>query len=130
MTTPPSFRAGERWTYGTAPGFEQSRIVIGAVVTFTDREPVISCAVTEVPRRCPDGHIETATIPFLPMAASALAASVVGLDGYADLPADFAAAFESWQNDPRGLSVFTVPFEGSVETLIAKQMADIVGVAA
>ncbi|HEX7076735.1 MAG TPA: hypothetical protein VF226_22070 [Hyphomicrobiaceae bacterium] len=130
MTTPPIFRAGERWTYRAPAGFEHSRIIVGAVVTFTDREPVICCAVVGAPARRSDGSIETATIPFLPLSASALAASVVAPDGEADLPAGFAAAFETWRNDPRGLSVFTVAFEGSLETLIAKQMADIVGVAA
>lgn len=130
MTSPPSFTAGDRWTYRAPAGFERSRIIVGAVVTFAGREPIVCCAVPGAPRRCPDGSVETVTIPFLPMAASALAESVVARDGGADLPADFAPAFENWQSDPRGLSVFTVPFEGSLETLIAKQMANIVGVAA
>lgn len=130
MTTTPSFRAGERWTYRTPAGFEQSRIIIGAVVSFTDREPIVCCAVRDAPRRCADGGIEAATIPFLPMLASALAESVVDRDGEAAPPADFATQFENWKSDPRGLSVFTVPFEGWLETLIARQMANIVGVAA
>jgi len=130
VTTPPSFSAGECWTYRAPDGFDRSRIIVGAVVTFADREPVVCCAIRAAPRRLPDGRIETVTIPFLPMAASALAASVVARDGEADLPADFAPAFESWRTDSRGLTVFTVPFEGWFDSLIARQMASIVGVAA
>ena len=124
------FTTGERWTYRAPAGFEQSRIIIGAIVTFAGREPIVCCAVPGAPRRRPDGSTEAVTIPFLPMSAAALAESVVARDGTAELPAEFAPAFENWQADPRGLSVFTVPFAGSLETLIAKQMADIVGVAA
>ena len=130
MTSPLSFSPGERWTYRAPAGFEQSRIIVGAVVTFAGREPIVCCAVPGTPRRRPDGSVEMATIPFLPIAASALAGSVIARDGEGDPPAEFAQAFESWQDDPRGLSVFTVPFEGTLETLIARQMAEIAGVAA
>lgn len=123
MTSTYQFAAGERWSYRPPRGFEDSRIVIGAVVSFTDHEPVICCAVQGAPRRLPDGRIESVTIPFLPISATALAASVTARDGEGNLPAGFAEAFQSWQNDSRGLSVFTVPFEGRLDALIARQMA-------
>lgn len=130
MSISQGFTAGERWTYRAPEGFEHSRIVIGAVVTFAGREPIVCCAIPEAPRRLPDGRAESVTIPFLPMGATALAGTVVARDGHGELPEGFASAFESWQTDPRGLTVFTVPFEGSLDTLIARQMANIVGVAA
>ena len=123
MTVDRQFAAGEQWSYRAPEGFEGSRIIIGAIVTFAEREPIICCAVFGAPRRLADGRIEPVTIPFLPMLGSALAASVVAHDGEAELPASFPAAFENWQNDTRGMSVFTVPFEGRLDLLIARQMA-------
>ncbi len=123
MTGSHQFTAGERWAYRPPQGFENSRIIIGAIVSFTDHEPVICCAVHGAPRRLPDGRIESVTIPFLPMSATALAASVATKDGDGAVPPGFDAAFASWQDDPRGLSVFTVPFEGRLDALIARQMA-------
>lgn len=122
-----TFRAGESWTYHPPAGFETSRILIGAVLTFADREAIVCCAVTDAPRRNPDGSIETVTVPFLPMTATALAATVVSINGPAELPAGFADALNAWAEDPRGLSAFTVPFEGWLDHMIARQMAEIAG---
>lgn len=124
------FHAGERWRYRAPAGFEASRIVIGAVFCFSDREPLIACAVTGAPRLLPDRTIDTVTIPFLPITGSALADSVIELDGTEEPPADFAAAFQEWSEDDRGLVAFTVPFEGRLDLMIARQMAVLVGGAA
>lgn len=120
------FHAGERWTYRAPIGFEGSRIVVGAVFCFAQHEPLVVCAITGAPRLLPDGSIDASTIPFLPISASALAATVVARDGEAELPPDFAPAFLAWQDDPRGLSAFTVPFEGRLDLLIARQMEALV----
>jgi hypothetical protein len=117
------FAPGERWTYDTPEGFDSSRIIIGAVLSFADRERIVCCAVTGAPRRMPDGRIEPVTIPFLPISATALASSVRTRDGEGELPPGFAGAFEAWQADPRGLSLFTVPFRGRLDELIARQLA-------
>lgn len=121
------FRAGSRWRYRAPAGYEASRIVIGAILRFAGQEPVVCCAVYDAPRRRPDGTVDAVTIPFLPMTASALAASVVAEDGAGALPEGFAAALAVWQDDPRGLSAFTVPFEGQLDLMIARQMAEIAG---
>ena len=123
----PEFRAGQRWCYRTPAGFEASRILIGAVVSFADREPIVCCAVPDAQRLLPDGRPDCVMVPFLPMTAGALAASVSVPDGEADLPADFAEAFTDWRDDPRGLVAFTVAFEGRLDLMIARQMAEIVG---
>jgi hypothetical protein len=125
-----TFKAGESWTYNTPAGFETSRIVVGAVLSFEDREPIVCCAVTSAPRRNGDGSIEAVTVPFLPMTASALAATVQSEAGPATLPDAFAQALQDWVDDERGLSAFTVPFEGWLDHMIAHQMAAIAGVAA
>lgn len=128
MAPTPTFRAGESWTYSAPQGFEASRIVVGAVLTFQDREPIVCCAVTAAPRKNPDGRLEAVTVPFLPMTATALAATVRAPAGEGALPDGFAGALEVWAADPRGLSAFTVPFEGWLDHMIARQMAEIAGV--
>lgn len=121
------FRPGERWIYRAPAGFDASRMLIGAVLNFQTQEPIVCCAVTGAPRLLPDGRIDVVTIPFLPLTAGAVAASVVSRDGTGELPAGFASAFQTWREDDRGLAVFTVPFEGRLDHLIARQMADLVG---
>lgn len=121
----PDFRAGQCWCYATPAGHEASRILIGAVVSFQDREPIVCCAVTEAQRLLPSGEVDAVLLPFLPMAASALAATVTGLAAEAELPAEFAPAFAEWQEDPRGLAEFTVPFEGRLDLMVARQMIEI-----
>jgi hypothetical protein len=122
------FAAGQRWTYRAPPGSEDSRIVIGAVVAFAEGRTIVCCSVLAAPQRMPDGSIGRVTIPFLPMAADALAASVGSLDGEGAVPPEFAPQLAAWQADARGLSFFTVPIDGSLEGMIARQMAEIAGV--
>lgn len=124
MTGSHQFAAGQQWMYRAPQGFETSRIVIGAVVSFADHDPVICCAVLGAPRQIPSGTIESVTIPFLPLSATALSASVTARDGEGKLPPGFSPAFETWQEDPRGLSIFTVPFEGRLDALITRQVAE------
>jgi hypothetical protein len=123
----PQFKPGSQWSYRAPPGFEASRLVVGAVVTFPEQEQIVCCAVHGAPRRRPDGTIDAVTIPFLPLSLSALAETVVAPDGTGALPDGFAAALAEWQQDPRGLSAFTVPFEGLLDRMIALQMASIAG---
>lgn len=120
------FAAGQCWSYSAPPEISDSRIVIGAILEFTGGRRIAGCAVTGALQRRPDGTIEQATIPFLPLTLEALAETVLQRDGTGELPDDFAAALEAWQQDPRGLTYFTVPFEGSLERMIARQMAAIV----
>lgn len=122
-----TFEAGQQWTYDAPEGFDRSRIVIGAVLTFAGHEPVVCCAVTDAPRRLADGRVDRVTIPFLPVSEAALRASVVLCDGRAEPPGGFAAGLDDWRRDPRGLSVFTVAFDGFLDRMIARQMAAIIG---
>jgi len=121
----PEFHAGQCWRYSPPQGHDSSRILIGAVISFQDREPIVCCAVTDVQRLLPSGEVETVLLPFLPMSASALAATVTGIEGEAALPAEFAVALSEWQEDPRGLAAFTVPFEGRLDLMVARQMVEI-----
>ncbi|HEX2842037.1 hypothetical protein [Hyphomicrobium sp.] len=125
------FAAGQSWSYRAPQGFESSRLLIGAIATFNGNRNIICSAVIHAPRRHADGHIEMVTIPFLPMTDAALAASVVSLcDAAAELPENFVEKLQEWSNDPKGLTAFTVPFEGFLDQMIAHQMAEIAGLSA
>ncbi len=119
--------AGQSWTYRSPQGYEASRLVIGAVASFDHHRAVVLAAVTGAPRRHADGHLEAVTIPFIPMTEEAFRASVVECEGIGELPEAFFLKLEEWQNDPRGLSTFTVPFTGFLDQMIANQMAEIAG---
>lgn len=119
--------AGQCWTYRAPSGFETSRLVIGAIVTFDGDRSIVCCSVTDAPRRHADGRVESVVIPFLPMTEQAFRASVAAFEGAAEPPSIFGAKLEEWGNDPRGLTTFTVPFEGYLDRMIAQQMAEIAG---
>lgn len=122
-----TFSAGQKWTYKTPNGHEGSRIVIGAVATCDDGRNIICFGVYDAPRIGASGNIEVVTIPFVPMSEEAFQATVAEPDGEAEPPSGFSEALRAWSEDARGLSVFTVPFEGFLDRMIALQMAAIVG---
>jgi hypothetical protein len=116
-----TFAVGDRWTYRAPTGFESSRLIIGAILHFENAERVM-CFCKQA-----DGTVARGEIPFVPMSETALERTVLAADGTGLLPEAFATAFEAWHEDGRGLSYFTVPFEGDLERMIALQMAQIVG---
>ena len=122
-----NFAAGQQWTYNAPAGHEPSRIVIGAVATCADGKHIICFSVFNAPRIGPNGDIKKDTIPFVPMAQDAFQKTVVGIDGTAEPPDGFSDALQAWRDDERGLTIFTVPFEGFLDRMIALQMAAIVG---
>jgi hypothetical protein len=120
------FAAGQRWIYRTAPGLEASRLVIGAVVTFNGGR-ILCCSITHAGRTRSDGTLEHVHIPFLPMTEPAVANTVIAFDGMGELPDTFADRLQEWSQDPRGMSTFTVPFDGFLDHLISQQVARIAG---
>ena len=129
MTEKPAFAAGQCWRYATPPGFDTSRIVIGAIATFSADRRIVCLSVVDAPEKQPDGTIATVTIPFIAMTEAALAATVTEPDfaGTTELPNGFARELDAWHADPRGLTCFTVRFEGYLDRLVAHQMAAIIG---
>lgn len=119
--------AGQSWTYRAPPGYEASRLIIGALVSFAASQRVVCAAAMGAPGRPHAGAGEVVMIPFLPMTEAAFLASVVDFDGEADLPQAFAEKLAAWTAEPAGLPVFTVPFEGYLDRMIAMQMAAIAG---
>lgn len=116
------FEAGQSWTYRAPPELENSRIVIGALLAFDADRKLACCTIRGARQRRPDGSYEQVDIPFVPMTVEALAETVVALDGNGEVDGDFIRHFEAWNGDGRGLSYFTVPFEGSLDVMIARQM--------
>lgn len=122
-----TYAAGQLWTYKAPAGHENSRIVIGAIATCGDGQHIICFSVTNAPRTGPVSESDTITIPFIPMSEDAFQATVGELVGQADPPDSFSQGLQVWSEDARGLSIFTVPFEGFIDRMIALQMAAIVG---
>jgi hypothetical protein len=122
-----TFAVGQKWSCPGSTGQGEAYLVIGALLSFESGEVIACCVVTGSAQRHPDGSESRITIPFLPITAHALGETVTTLIGSADVPQDFQTQFEAWRTDPRGLSYFTVPFEGRLDLMIARQMAEIVG---
>ncbi len=129
MPDQPTFAAGQCWHYHAPQGFEASRIVIGAIASFSDGNRILCCSVSDAPERQPDGSFAPVTIPFLAISEAAFAQSVTACDEAdgSELADGFADGLKAWQDDERGLTCFTVPFEGQLDRMIAMQMAAIVG---
>lgn len=123
-------KAGQCWRYAANAAFEDSRIVIGAIATFSGGQRIICCSVANAAERQGDGTLAAVSIPFLAMTEAAFRATVTELAEDTEpcaLADGFAAALADWQADPRGHTCFTVPFDGRMDHMIARQMAAIVG---
>lgn len=121
------FAVGQRWLCRAAPQGTPTRIVIGAIVGFPESGPIVCCTITGAPQKQADGSAGAATIPFVPMTEAAFGQSVSEPDGEGEVATEFLEHFEAWRDDERGLTCFTVPFESSLDRMIALQMAEIVG---
>ena len=117
--------AGQSWSYRAPAGSEASRLVIGAIVTFEGDRTIVCAAVTGLRAEAPSGASHPIEIPFLPMTEAAFRATVVGLADGGEVPPSFSEKLQAWSTDPRGLTAFTVPFEGSLDRMMGAQMAAI-----
>lgn len=115
---PEKYAVGQAWTYEAPRGFENSRIVIGAILTFASHEPVICSLVTGAPMVNEGGEIEALTIPFLPFSKSAFDATVLAPDGAADVPAAFGECYGHWKTDAKGLGFINVPFKRLLRNMV------------
>lgn len=122
-----TYAAGQVWTYKTPAGFEASRIIIGAIATCANGQNIICFSVMDAPMNNTNGEVGTITIPFIPMSEDAFTRTVKEQVGQSDPPESFSNGLRAWSEDSRGLSTFTVPFEGLLDRMIAMQMAAIVG---
>jgi len=115
---PDNYAVGQAWSYEAPRGFEQSRIVIGAILTFASHEPVICSAVMGAPMLNNSGEVEPLTIPFLPFSQSAFEQTVLELDGKIDVPETFRDCYKRWKTDLKGLGFINIPFKGLLKNMI------------
>lgn len=123
------FAAGQCWRYRAAPGLETSRLIIGAIATFAHSR-IYCCSIAYAGRAAADGSLERVHIPFLTLTETAMAYTVVALDGEGELHPSFASRLQDWSEDQRGMSTFTVPFDGYLDHLIDEQVANLANVQA
>jgi hypothetical protein len=115
---PENYRVGQAWTYEAPKGFESSRIIIGAILTFASHEPVICSAVTGAPMLDDMGKVQPLTIPFLPFSKSAFDQTVILPDGEGEIPTSFGDSYESWKTDAKGLGFINIPFKGLLRDMV------------
>jgi len=113
-----NYSVGQSWIYEAPKGFECSRIIIGAILTFSSHEPVICAAVTNAPMKNDEGELHPLTIPFLPFSKSAFDQTVVRLDGPANLPSSFGENYKYWKTDQKGLGFINIPFKGLLRNMV------------
>ncbi len=112
------YAVGQVWTWPIPEGFEDSRIIIGAVETLEDGEEVICIAATAAPVPRREGKVARMTIPFLPFSKKAMDTTVLELDGNeGELPEDFHLALQHWKMDPANRIFFQEPFPTLLSTL-------------
>jgi hypothetical protein len=121
----PAFAAGQCWAFRSPEGYDHARLIIGAILRFDGQDDVACVSITAAPQRRADGSRGPAPILLLPLTLAALAATVTDYAGEALPPAGFANAFAAWHDDDRGVTFFTVPFDGHLDRLIARQMSAI-----
>lgn len=122
-----AFAAGQQWRFHTPPGYEAARLIIGAILHFEDRDSVACVSITAAPQRQADGTVAAAPITLLPLTLGALAETVTTPDGEGTPPPEFADVLTRWSADERGLGYFTVPFDGHLDRMIARQMSALAG---
>ena len=98
-----NYEVGQSWSYETMPGFESSRILIGAIEEVPEVGEVICITLTNAPMPKPDGSApDMATIPFIPFARDAIDQSVKMLDGNDPLPDHFDDLHADWMSETEG----------------------------
>ncbi len=118
--------AGQSWQFNTSHGFDDARAIIGAIVSPSGGERIICFSVTRAPTTLDDGTETDAMISFIPMAETAFRATITNLEGTATPPPEFSDELAVWQSDVRGLTVFTVAFDGCLDRLLAHQAASLI----
>ncbi len=112
-----SYVVGQAWIFKAPQVFKESRLIIGAILTFTSHEPIICAAVTKAPMSDLRGRVQAITIPFLPFSKIAFDQTVLNIDGSAPLPKDFKDHYTSWKNDRKGIGFINIPFAGLLRSL-------------
>lgn len=114
------YAVGQCWSYDTRPGFESSRIVIGAIEENADVGEVICVTLIDVPLMLHKGEeAGPATIDFVPFSRQAIDSSVRSLLGNEPPSAEFAGHHENWKEETEGDDYLTIPVTVFLDILAA-----------
>jgi hypothetical protein len=98
--TVPDYKAGQVWTYKTAPGAEDSRIVILRLEPAGKKGRIIHVRVENLPLPSCGGFHLTTAIEHLAISEEALRHSTIQLENVrAELPDSYFDAYSRWAKD-------------------------------
>jgi hypothetical protein len=102
------YHAGERWSYKTRTGEENSTLVIGGVEAAPKQGAVVHICVEGLKLSGPEGTTLD-HIGHMPMSQDAVDKSVTHLVGQNALPtADYSAGYDYWKTSSGGVFAMTV----------------------
>jgi hypothetical protein len=117
-----TYAVGQSWSYAAKPGFEGSRIVIGAINDNADVDQVICVTLVDVPLIHDKGQPpKPSTIDFVPFARAAIDASVVGSPSAGEVSPIFAELHEEWKEETSGDDYLTIPVTVFLDILEAAE---------
>ncbi len=116
-----NYEVGQSWSYKTLPGFENSRILIGAIEKeIPEIGEVICITLTNAPLPNPGSSSpDKATIPFIPFARDAIDQSVIKLDGDEKLPDHFEDLRTDWKSETDGEDFLPVSVPVFLDMLVS-----------
>ncbi len=116
-----NYEVGQSWSYKTLPGFENSRILIGAIEEeIPEIGEVICISLTHAPMPSTASSVaEMATIPFIPFARDAIDQSVIKLDGDDTLPENFEDLRADWKSETDGEDFLPVSVPVFLDMLVS-----------
>jgi hypothetical protein len=104
------YEVGQSWSYETLPGFEDSRIVIGAIENVPEFGEIICIRLTNAPLPLPGGSApDKADIPFIPFARDAIDQSVKKMEGMVETDPGFADLHKGWLAETQGEDFMPIP---------------------
>lgn len=109
-----ALKVGQVWRYDAPSGDEDSRVIIGKLETLPVLGDAVHVMITNVRLTDPEtGEAVTVTIQHVPMAVSALKASLTRRDGTVTPPAEFQSGYQAWREDfnDKKVGIFAVPIK-------------------
>lgn len=109
MSDPVMFAVGQRWAYDTRPEDPNSTLVVGKIEEHPEIGRIVHISLLDLnirSPRAPSGF--THSVGHMPMAESALRASVTSLAGSGQPAEHFDEGYEMWRDAEGGAFSITV----------------------
>ena len=115
-----NYEAGQSWSYETPPGYEDSRIVIGAIEEVEGVGEIICIRLTNAPLPSPGSSgAQKGDIGFIPFTREAIDKSVKKMEGKVEVGDDFEAIKADWLADTKGEDYMPIPVPLFLDMLAA-----------